>query len=189
VHVTGAGVEHAREMRHVSVPELLRLAGLAPDRYRAMVLLAGFGGLRWGELVGLRRRHVDLAHATVTVAGQVTEVGGRFIAGPPKTSAGLRTLPLPAVVLTALVEHLDRHAQPGPDAGTGHPTHPTAGRQPASAGERAKGIEPSPRAWEARVLPLNYARRRQDSSRPPELGQRSRGRMRRAAPPPREPSR
>ena len=32
-------------------------------------------------------------------------------------------------------------------------------------GERAKGIEPSPRAWEARVLPLNYARKRGDSSR------------------------
>jgi hypothetical protein len=31
--------------------------------------------------------------------------------------------------------------------------------------ERAKGIEPSPRAWEARVLPLNYARRTGDSSR------------------------
>ena len=24
--------------------------------------------------------------------------------------------------------------------------------------ERVKGIEPSPRAWEARVLPLNYTR-------------------------------
>jgi len=112
--VTGAGVERAREMRHVSVPELLRLAGLVPDRYRAMVLLAGFGGLRWGELVGLRRRHVDVAHATVTVAGQVTEVGGRFFAGPPKTSAGLRTLPLPVVVLTALVEHLDGTPNPAP---------------------------------------------------------------------------
>jgi dCTP deaminase len=43
--------------------------------------------------------------------------------------------------------------------------------------ERAKGIEPSPRAWEARVLPLNYARRSRDSSRPPELRQRTRGRM------------
>jgi hypothetical protein len=46
--VKGAGVERVREMRHVTVPELLRLAGLVPDRYRAMVLLAGFGGLRWG---------------------------------------------------------------------------------------------------------------------------------------------
>jgi hypothetical protein len=27
-----------------------------------------------------------------------------------------------------------------------------------SGGERVKGIEPSPRAWEARVLPLNYTR-------------------------------
>jgi len=113
--VKGAGVERVREMRHIGVPELLRLAGLVPDRYRTMVLLAGFGGLRWGELVGLRRRHVELADATVTVAGQVTEVAGRFIVGPPKTSAGLRTVPLPVVVLTPLVEHLDRHAQPGPD--------------------------------------------------------------------------
>jgi nucleoside-diphosphate-sugar epimerase len=32
--VTGAGVERARGMRHLSVPEPLRLAGLVPDRYR-----------------------------------------------------------------------------------------------------------------------------------------------------------
>src|SRR6266516_1514173 len=31
--------------------------------------------------------------------------------------------------------------------------------------ERAKGIEPSPRAWEARVLPLNYARNGRDFTR------------------------
>ena len=29
--------------------------------------------------------------------------------------------------------------------------------------ERAKGIEPSYAAWEAAVLPLNYARKRQQS--------------------------
>ena len=35
--------------------------------------------------------------------------------------------------------------------------------------ERAKGIEPSLQAWEARVLPLNYARTSAaDGNRPPE---------------------
>jgi hypothetical protein len=29
-------------------------------RYRALLLLATFGNLRWGELAGLRRRNLDL---------------------------------------------------------------------------------------------------------------------------------
>jgi hypothetical protein len=57
---------------------------------------------------GLRRRHVELADATVTVAGQVTEVGGRFIAGPPKTSAGLRTVPLPGTPRAETLEQATR---------------------------------------------------------------------------------
>jgi len=85
--VKGAGTGQAGEMRHASIPELLALADAMPDRYRALVLLAGYGGLRWGELVGLRRRHVDLATARVTVA----EVVGKYIVGPPKT-AGRRVV-------------------------------------------------------------------------------------------------
>jgi integrase len=50
-------------MRHASIPHLHQLADAVPGRYRALILLAGYGGLRWAELVGLRRRHVDLAGA------------------------------------------------------------------------------------------------------------------------------
>jgi hypothetical protein len=54
--------------------------------------------------------------------------------------------------------------------GDARPRQPWRGRRRQAGDlrcrvERAKGIEPSPRAWEARVLPLNYARRRGDSSR------------------------
>jgi hypothetical protein len=55
-----------------------------------------------------------------------------------------------------------RRGHDGPRRGSGGRA---AGRCPALRGERARGIEPPPRAWEARVLPLNYARRRGDSSR------------------------
>jgi integrase len=113
--IKGAGLERAAEMRHVSIPQLHALAEAVPGRYRALVLVAGYGGLRWGELVGLRRRRVDLAGARIHVVEQLAEVAGKFIVSPPKTAAGQRVVVLPAVAVAALADHLDDYAAPGPD--------------------------------------------------------------------------
>jgi integrase len=43
-----------------------RLA-LMPPRFRALVIFAAFTGLRWGELVALRARDVDLSTGVVHV--------------------------------------------------------------------------------------------------------------------------
>jgi hypothetical protein len=43
--VKGAGIERAAEMRHASIPQLHQLADAVPGRYRALILLAGYGGL------------------------------------------------------------------------------------------------------------------------------------------------
>jgi integrase len=110
--IKGAGLERAAEMRHVSIPQLHALAEAVPDRYRALVLVAGYGGLRWGELVGLRRRRVDLAGARIHVVEQVAEVAGKFIVSPPKTAAGQRVVVLPAVAVMVLADHLDEFAAP-----------------------------------------------------------------------------
>jgi hypothetical protein len=99
--IKGAGLERAAEMRHVSIPRLHTLAETVPGRSRALVLVAGYGGLRWGELVGLRRRRVDLAGARIHVVEQVAEVAGKFIVTPPKTTAGHRVVVLPAVAVAA----------------------------------------------------------------------------------------
>jgi integrase len=73
-----------------------------------MVLLAGFGGLRLGELLALRRRHVDLATGTVTVEEQMVSLdGGRRLLTEPKTEAGRRVVALPQLVLDSLAEDLD----------------------------------------------------------------------------------
>jgi hypothetical protein len=77
--------------------------------------VAAYGGLRWGELVGLRVKRVGPLHGRVTVAEQVAEVNGRLIPGPPKTEAGRRTITLPAVAAVALAEHLAEFAAPGPE--------------------------------------------------------------------------
>jgi integrase len=114
VTIKGAGLERAAEMRHVSIPQLHALAEAVPGRYRALVLVAGYGGLRWGELVGLRRRRVDLAGARIHVVDQVAEVAGKFIVSPPKT-ARQRVVVLPAVAVSALADHLEEFATSGPD--------------------------------------------------------------------------
>src|SRR4030095_7623424 len=101
--------------RGVSSPQLRSWAEAVPGGYLALVLVAGYGGLRWGELVGLRRRRVDVAGARVQVVEQVAEVAGKFIVAPPKTAAGYRVVVLPAVAVAALADHLDDYARSEPD--------------------------------------------------------------------------
>jgi integrase len=51
------------EMRFLTPVEIARLADAIRPRYRALVLVGAYGGLRIGELAGLRRERVDLLRA------------------------------------------------------------------------------------------------------------------------------
>jgi integrase len=112
--IKGAGTERTATLRVPTVAEVTKLADTIDERYRVMVLVAAFGALRWGELVGLRRYCVDVEHATVQVVQQVTELKGHLHPGPPKSDAGQRTVALPRFVARELGEHLRRFAGPGP---------------------------------------------------------------------------
>jgi len=61
--IKGAGQEYSPERPVVPVGILIRLLDEAPPRYRALLLLATFANLRFGELAGLRRHQVDLTLA------------------------------------------------------------------------------------------------------------------------------
>jgi integrase len=74
--IRGAAAEPAPEMRFATVAEVAALADAIPRRFRALVLVAAYTGLRWGELAGLRVKRVDLLHRQVTVAEQLLEVRG-----------------------------------------------------------------------------------------------------------------
>ncbi len=102
------------EMRFLEPSEVDDLARAIHPRYRAAVLLAAYGGLRAGELFGLRAKRVDLLRRTVAVAETVVDVGGHLHFGPPKTRAGRRTVPLPRVAAGPLGEHLTTFAR-GPE--------------------------------------------------------------------------
>jgi integrase len=114
--IRGAASDGTSEMRIATIEQVAAIAERMPPRYRALVLVAAFGGLRWGELAGLRRKRIDLERGTVTVAEQLVEVNGTFSVGPPKSAAGRRTVTLPGVVVAALTEHLANHTEQSPDA-------------------------------------------------------------------------
>jgi integrase len=114
--IRGAASDGTSEMRIATVAQVAAIAEQLPARYRALVLVAAFGGLRWGELAGLRRKRIDLEAGTVTVAEQLVEVNGTFSVGPPKSAAGRRTVNLPAAVVAALAEHLADYTAASPDA-------------------------------------------------------------------------
>jgi integrase len=115
--IEGAGVEHATERPAATSEQVWALADAMPDRYRCMVLVAGFAGLRMGELLGLERQHVNPLRRTLRVERQQQELNsGKLILGPPKTAAGVRTLELPAFLMTDLNAHLSRFARSEPTA-------------------------------------------------------------------------
>jgi integrase len=114
--IRGAASDGTSEMQIATVEQVAAIAEQIPARYRALVLVAAFGGLRWGELAGLRRKHIDLEAGRVTVAEQLVEVNGVFSFGPPKSAAGRRTVTLPAVVVEALAEYLARFTATSPEA-------------------------------------------------------------------------
>lgn len=62
-----------------------------------------WSGLRLGEALALRWSDLDTDHGAVTVERGITHVGGRPVEGPPKTSAGVRTIALPPEA-TALIQ-------------------------------------------------------------------------------------
>jgi integrase len=65
-----AGIEKAPERPLVDMDLVLDLAAAIEPHLRALVLLAGFVGLRTGELLGLRRCDVDVAQHWIHVAGE-----------------------------------------------------------------------------------------------------------------------
>jgi integrase len=115
--IKGADQEHPAERPVLSVAQVLQLADRMPPRYRALVLLAAFACLRWGEVAGLQRQDIDTRAGTVRVRQALIERRGEGLSlGPPKSRAGLRTVTIPAAVLPAIREHLKSYVDDAPDA-------------------------------------------------------------------------
>ncbi|GLW07898.1 putative prophage phiRv2 integrase [Microtetraspora sp. NBRC 13810] len=115
--IRGAGEEKPEERPVLTVAKVFELADLMPERLRALILLATFASLRWGEVAALRRMDLDLNAKTVSVRQQHVELDtGELLVGPPKSRAGIRTVAIPEAILPALRHHLDTFTAPEEDA-------------------------------------------------------------------------
>lgn len=85
--------------------EIHGLKGHVKERYRALVDVMAFGGLRLGEAIALTPDAIDWDTNELHVRQTVTEDQGGFYVGPPKTEASYRTITLPQFVMVALKNH------------------------------------------------------------------------------------
>lgn len=86
-------------------------------RFRALVLLAAFASLRWGEATALRRSDIDLYARTVRIRATLVERStGEMLLGPPKSKAGRRIVGIPAAIIPDLREHMAIYVKDEPGA-------------------------------------------------------------------------
>lgn len=108
--IKGADRESPPERPVASVPEVFMLADQIGPTYRAFVLTAALASLRWGELVALRQRDLDLEAGLIFVRRSMVERGRHLQISQPKNNRS-RTVALPAVLVEELKVHLARIPQ------------------------------------------------------------------------------
>lgn len=115
--VRGADKEESPERPVLTVAQVFQLADRMPPRFRAMVLLAAFASLRWGEVTALRRCDIAEDASSVSIARSFVESRTRgLVAGPPKSRAGVRALAIPAAIRADILAHLEIYVGGAQDA-------------------------------------------------------------------------
>ena len=126
--------------RIASPDEAVALIAALPAQDRALWATAMYAGLRREELMGLRWEDVDLASGVIRVVRSWYTKAGAI---EPKSAAGTRNVPIPAVLRDNLVEHrmgqADAEGVVFPN-GNGRPFDPATVVQRATVAWAAAGL-------------------------------------------------
>ena len=119
--IRGAGATKRKHtIRPASLPELAKLTGAMPEPYRALILLAAWCALRFGELTELRRGDVvldpDAGKGVIRIERAVVRAGDGFQVTTPKSDAGTRDVAIPPHLVGVIAEHLAKHVGPEQDS-------------------------------------------------------------------------
>ncbi|TCJ29810.1 hypothetical protein E0W80_01870 [Microbacterium sp. PI-1] len=122
------GAASAKTGKPVKPPtpeELAVIIAEMPERLRSFVIVAAWSGLRSGEMRELRRGDVVVTRDAGAVVGVALRVSRAVThttgatkphIGAPKTGAGVRVVPLPAVAYRPLLSHMADRVPLNPDA-------------------------------------------------------------------------
>lgn len=106
----------AHDIEILTIDQLQRYIAALPAARRVPLLLAGWCGLRSGEVRGLRVRDLDLPAGVVHVRQAVVRLRGQLIIQPPKTTAGVRDVAIPPHLLPALRKWMTSQKNRDPNA-------------------------------------------------------------------------
>lgn len=103
------GIKRQRpEMTHWTAEQAKTFLAAIAERHdplEAFYVLALTTGMRRGEILALHWRDVDLKNGTLKVRNTLrVEKGSHFYFEPPKTTAGIREIPLPELAINALMQ-------------------------------------------------------------------------------------
>ena len=105
-----------KEMVFLDWDQVIELSTAHKQRFQSLILFAVETGMRWSELVGLRRGRLDLRTGRVRVTEQLIRTEDReWIRKGPKTDAGFRSISLSSVLVEAMRDHVCEFANEGPD--------------------------------------------------------------------------
>lgn len=151
-HIRGAGTsKRVKKIRPATLEELETLVAAMPERLRPMTLLAAWCGLRFGELVELRRKDVDLKAGVIHVRRAAVRADGVVVIGTPKSDAGTRDVAIPPHLIPMLREHMSKNIVGGRD-GLLFPSASGGTLAPSALYGRApKGEQPGSGFYAARV--------------------------------------
>ena len=95
------------ERRFLSASEVEVLAQAIDARYSPIVHVGAYLGLRWGEIAGLKRKHVDFLRRRVQIVGSLERDGNRVrYVEETKTINSRRSVPVPPFLIEKLALHL-----------------------------------------------------------------------------------
>lgn len=133
----GAGAtRRVHKPKPATLGEIEIITKAMPERFQAMILLAAWAALRFGEITELRRSSITIVEPTddeirdaqsrdvdapapygiVHVEQGVVRTDSGFEEGTPKSEAGIRDVELPPHLLPAIKDHLANFTGPDDDA-------------------------------------------------------------------------
>lgn len=94
------------EHRFYTAAQVAAFAESGDDQHRVIAYVLAYGGLRWSELVALRRGRCDLLRHRLLIAEGAPDVAGELVFDTTKTGRD-RWVQLPAFVVELLAAHLE----------------------------------------------------------------------------------
>lgn len=111
--IAGASTSRrAHKIRPATLKELELITVAMPDRYQALIALATWLAMGFGELTELRRKDIDLDDKVVRVRRAVVRAGEGFQVTTPKSISGVRDIAVPLHLVATIHVHMRRHVGP-----------------------------------------------------------------------------